>query len=96
LGKIKKETEDKFTTLLQESTSLMATKQYTKGQLARVEKQMEKLFHALNNLNQGIKDTDEDEAMVAKKGFQCMSCDKRILNFYGNHADYQVNKKFPL
>ena len=64
--------------------------------MARVDKQLEKLFGALSNLNQNIRDTDEDDAMLAKKGYQCMSCDKRLVNFLSNQADFQVTRKFPL
>ena len=43
------------------------------------------LYRVVELLNKNIKD-DEDEAMFAKKGYKCASCEKNLVNFYGTSS----------
>jgi len=69
---------------LADTANTLTTKPQTKLLQQKLEKQIERLFLAVDNLNKGIKDADEDDAMISKKALNCMSCDKRIVNFQGH------------
>lgn len=72
-----------------------ADKKKTNEAIERIEDNLKRVFVSIKTLNKTIRD-DEDEAMIAKKGWQCASCDRGLTNFYATQAEYNPKDKFPL
>ncbi|CDW89817.1 UNKNOWN [Stylonychia lemnae] len=67
---------------------------YINNVVDRLQKSISSLYQALNLMQTTNK--DEDDAMFAKKGYHCLSCDKNINNLNGSVVDYQAWQKLPL
>jgi len=74
-----------------------ADKKDTKKALKLLEKQLKNLYDLFMSSRQHHND-NEDDAMFTKKplgGMSCASCEKNIINLYGNKAEYMPWNRFP-
>ena len=88
---------ERINELLMELSKRFADKKDTKKALKLLEKQLKNLYELFMARQSGHNE-NEDDAMFTKKplgGMSCASCEKNIINLYGNKADYLPWSRFP-
>ena len=73
-------------------TKQFADKAETKKALKLLERQVKNLYDLFMSKGNG---NNEDEAMFMKKGYDCASCEKGLINLYGKKVEFMPWSKLP-